>query len=93
MLFRPMRFQVRAFASAGTAEKNYYQILGIDTVATDSQVKDAYRSLAKKYHPDVRSQSDSSAAEHDPMSRSSVTSSRPTRCSLSRSLVPSSTSA
>lgn len=61
-----MRFQVRAFASAGTAEKNYYQILGIDTVATDSQIKDAYRALAKRYHPDVRSQSDSSAAEHDP---------------------------
>jgi DnaJ-class molecular chaperone len=55
------------FASSAM-EKNYYQILGIDTVATDSQIKDAYRALAKKYHPDVRSTtgSDLAPGEHDP---------------------------
>ena len=47
-------------------EKNYYQILGVDTVATDSQIKEAYRSLAKKYHPDVRMNADQAPGEHDP---------------------------
>lgn len=32
--------------------KNPYEILGISPDATDEQVKDAYRDLAKKYHPD-----------------------------------------
>lgn len=32
--------------------KDPYQILGIDRNATDDEVKEAYRSLAKKYHPD-----------------------------------------
>ena len=29
-----------------------YQVLGVPYNATDEQVKDAYRELAKKYHPD-----------------------------------------
>jgi len=29
-----------------------YQILGVSPSATDEQVKDAYRQLARKYHPD-----------------------------------------
>ncbi|WRS27626.1 J domain-containing protein [Oscillospiraceae bacterium MB08-C2-2] len=29
-----------------------YQILGISPEATDEQVKDAYREMARKYHPD-----------------------------------------
>lgn len=32
--------------------KNPYEVLGIDKNATDEQVKEAYRALAKKYHPD-----------------------------------------
>lgn len=32
--------------------KNPYEILGISADATDEQVKEAYRNLAKKYHPD-----------------------------------------
>ncbi len=32
--------------------KDPYQILGIDRNATDDEVKDAYRQLARKYHPD-----------------------------------------
>jgi len=32
--------------------KTAYTILEIDTTATDSEVKKAYRTLAKKYHPD-----------------------------------------
>jgi molecular chaperone DnaJ len=34
-------------------EKDYYKILGVDKNATVEQIKSAYRSLAKKYHPDA----------------------------------------
>jgi len=33
--------------------KNYYQILGISKTATDKEIKQAYRRLAKQYHPDT----------------------------------------
>lgn len=32
---------------------NYYDILGIDKTATQAEIKKAFYSLAKKYHPDV----------------------------------------
>lgn len=32
---------------------DYYKILGINKNATDSEIKKAYRKLARKYHPDV----------------------------------------
>jgi curved DNA-binding protein len=32
---------------------DYYKILGIDKKATDKDVKNAYRKLARKYHPDL----------------------------------------
>ena len=33
--------------------KDYYETLGINKDATDEEIKRAYRSLAKKYHPDI----------------------------------------
>jgi curved DNA-binding protein len=32
--------------------KFYYKVLGISEKATDQQIKDAYKQLAKKWHPD-----------------------------------------
>lgn len=38
--------------------KDYYAILGIPSSASQSTIRDAYRRLAKKYHPDVNSSPD-----------------------------------
>lgn len=35
------------------ASKNYYDILGINKSASEKEIKQAYRRLARKYHPDV----------------------------------------
>ena len=34
-------------------KRDYYEVLGVDKNATEADIKKAYRSLAKKYHPDV----------------------------------------
>ena len=33
-------------------KRDYYEVLGVPKDATESQIKSAYRKLAKKYHPD-----------------------------------------
>jgi curved DNA-binding protein len=33
--------------------KDYYQVLGVDRTATEKQIRQAYRRLARQYHPDV----------------------------------------
>ena len=34
------------------AQEDYYRVLGVDQNATDRQIKEAFRTLAFKYHPD-----------------------------------------
>lgn len=38
--------------------QDYYKILGVDRSADDAAIKKAYRSLARRYHPDVNSEAD-----------------------------------
>jgi curved DNA-binding protein len=41
--------------------KDYYQIMGVPRDATEAQIKQAYRKLARKYHPDVSKEKDAEA--------------------------------
>ena len=43
------------------AERNYYEILGVDRKASEDDIKKAYRKLVRKYHPDVSKDPDAVA--------------------------------
>ena len=36
-----------------TAERDFYEVLGVDRTAGDADIKRAFRKLAQQWHPDV----------------------------------------
>lgn len=38
---------------ASTAKRDYYEVLGIKKGASETEIKKAFRKLARKYHPDI----------------------------------------
>jgi len=40
------------------AKRDYYELLGISKSASDSEIKSAFRKLARQYHPDVNKEPD-----------------------------------
>lgn len=40
------------------SQNNFYKILGIDRRASGDEIKNAYRRLANRFHPDVSDDSD-----------------------------------
>lgn len=40
------------------AKRDYYEVLGVDRNASEADIKKAFRTLARKYHPDVNKEAD-----------------------------------
>jgi len=43
---------VALFVAVVCAAEDYYKILGVDKSASEKDIKRAYRTLSKKFHPD-----------------------------------------
>lgn len=53
----------RQFFNRGNKKENLglYEVLGVKSDATQSEIKKAFFQLAKKYHPDVNKEKDAQA--------------------------------
>ena len=50
-------------------KRDYYEVLGISRDADEAAIKKAYRTLAKKYHPDMNpgnAEAEASEKTHNP---------------------------
>lgn len=47
---------IRCSVRERTNETNYYELLGVSADSNAQEIKDAYRKLQKKYHPDIAGQ-------------------------------------
>ena len=44
------------------SKRDYYEVLGIDKSSSEAEIKKSYRTLAKKYHPDVSTENNAEAS-------------------------------
>src|ERR671926_899693 len=62
-----------------TAERDYYELLGVPRDADDAQIKRAFRQLARKLHPDVSNDPDAEERFKEVAEAYEVLSNRETR--------------
>ena len=64
--------------------KNYYEILGVSKTATQAEIKDKYRKLARQYHPDLHSNDEECAKKFNEINEANETLSDPEKRKKSR---------
>lgn len=55
---RPSRREGASAIAAPAAQRDYYEVLGVARDASAAQIRDAFRALALKYHPDRNKSAD-----------------------------------